>query len=260
MPTSNDGRGIMTKTLTPEHFSKPAINLGSGIFTFSETIHVYGKDPSYLCLTLDVSGPWNQITYTGKGPAIVFHNLKDSRINGLHVLGGDVVFLTDGSSSRNTLTNCRVQKGGMVFDAPNGADMCHFLLNTCEAEEGSIRFIGPNNLDHVLTNCTASNNPNGVGFDFSEGGSASTLVGCGGSFNDAVIKVNGGYQLTIVGGRSELSQTFVEATYDGPTPLSITGTTLDNVDQVIVGKKKGVEVKNVWNNGKLVNQSWYNPV
>ena len=40
--------------------------------------------------------------------------------------------------------------------------------------------------------------------------------------------------------------------YDGPTPLTIQGTTLDDVKQIVKGKVKGVRLSNVWHNSKLV--------
>jgi hypothetical protein len=138
----------------------------------------------------------------------------------------------------------------MVFDAPNGADMCLYQLNNCEVMNGSMRWAGSNNLAPTLINCTASETA--VGFDFTEGGSGATLVGCGGSKANTIIKINGGYQLTVIGGRSELCDLLIDASYDGPTPFTIQGATLDDVKQIIKGKSKGVQVSNVWHNSKLV--------
>ncbi len=245
---------ISDQKILEKKLMSPYVNLGSNVYKFSKTIHVWNEaDPAYLCRVIEASGPWNQFQFEGAGPAFVFHNLKDSRITGLHVLSGSIVFNTDGSSSRNILTSLRCQNSDMVFEAPNGADMCLYQLNNCETLHGSMIWTGSNNLAPTLINCTASEN--GVGFDFTQGGSGATLIGCGGSKDDSVIKANGGYQLTVIGGRSELSRKFIEATHDGPTPFTIQGTTLDDVKQIIKGKSKGVKVSNVWHNSKLVDEA-----
>jgi len=211
------------------------------------------RESDYVCLNIKGSGYWSQINYTGEGDFIRLTNFKDGSISNLGIKGGGIRLHATGSSSRNLLQKVRVQGGnGIGITADPGADSSVYTLIGCETLETlkGLYFEGDNCLAPVIQHYTCGHQD--VGIDLSLGGSGATVLGGGGSNIKAFIKINGGYQLTVIGGRSELCDLFIDASYDGPTPFTVQGTTLDDVKQIIKGKSKGVQVSNVWHNSKLV--------
>lgn len=64
------------QTIIEKKLKGQVASFGSSVFKFSKTIEVFGNDPAYNNLILTATGPWNQFTYTGTGPAFVFHEPK----------------------------------------------------------------------------------------------------------------------------------------------------------------------------------------
>ena len=217
------------------------------------------REGDYTCLNIKGSGYWSQIKYSGEGDFIRLSNFKDGSIQNLGIVGGGIKLHATGSSSRNLLQKVRVQGGnGIGITAEPGADSSVYTLIGCETFKTSrgLYFEGDNNLSPLIQHYTCGSQD--VGIDLSKGGSCATIVAGGGSYLKSVIKINGGFQLTVLGGRSELCDKFIEASYNGPTPFTIQGTTLDDVKNLILGKTTGVRVQNVWHNSKLVNWATIN--
>lgn len=193
-------------------------DLGTKKRTFSKTIHVGTGE--YNQPNIIGHGPFDHLTYTGTGDAIVFHNGKDFVHDGLRVKGGNVVYETDGSSSRFKVANCRVDGGSMVFRALGGADMSAYTIQDSEVwnAEKCFVFEGANNLGPTLIACGGGcerTDTSQVAFDFSKGGSGAVMIKCRGSFAKTFVLIPGGFQLHTFGNESEYCGTIYKIGGDG---------------------------------------------
>ena len=175
---------------------------------------VYGQGDPYVSLHIVGSKNWTNVTYTGSGTPLTVWNWKDGSMKqfSMRRLASSsapdsvgVRIVTDGSSSRNKIDECRFQGfgTGMVLDAPPGIDMCRFDIVSSEFYEcqTGLKVIGSNNLG-VFSQRTMGSYCKAV-FDFTEGGSGSILDYCGGSYNDVFVKLNGGYNFRSNGCETE---------------------------------------------------------
>lgn len=120
------------------------------------------------------------------------------------------VFRSTGSSGRNRLVHCLAQgfNRGFSFVGEGNADMSVWYLLQCQATECTtgFYFVGDNTLGYRMETCTAAYCS--TGFDFT-GGSGSRLTGCGGSYNDVVFRVRGGFNMTFRDCETEVTKTAV---------------------------------------------------
>lgn len=147
---------------------------------------------------------WLAIQWDGPAgqPAFEFRNAKDVSLRGISIRGAGLAFRTASSSSRLSLSECRVEGTGVgagyLFAAEGNGDISVLSLRDCEAVGFDVGFqwVGPNNLDPYVSHCVASEC--GTGFDLREGGSNAVLYGVGGTRTLVLVRVNGGYQIDVL--------------------------------------------------------------
>lgn len=191
--------------LTPGY----TVDFGTRLWTFTVPV-VVGAD--YLCLNLKGSGFWRQVGYAGPPGStwLTVVNLKDSSWENLGVRstvpGTDgIKLVSTGSSGRNRFQHVMAQGfgTGMLFDAPNGADISQNVFDLCQFTDCAtgLKYRGGNALEPELRKCS------GIGcetlFDFTEGGAGFTSHGSGGSQCGTVWAVDGGFPFQCSGGVSE---------------------------------------------------------
>lgn len=187
---------------------------------------------------------WNLIDFRGKAGSDVFrfYGLKGSRVEnvGIRIHADRVTaFALDGdaqtqSSSQNRFVQCHVvfwkgtREGVGYWMGRGGNDHSGSVFEQCIVtgeiegrvqDAGHLRrvaaaghrgfvFTGPNNLAPTLRDCSAMNCM--VGFQFArfrgnpQGGSAAFVEASGTTACNVVFYVDGGFPITIVGGRDEL--------------------------------------------------------
>jgi len=187
-----------------------AIRLGiplvlKGQYRLEKPVVLKPKDEfSNVSVTVIGNGSWHQIEAMFDGPAIIGYELKDcvfTNIGTRNPIGSGWQLNAKASSGRMTFTNCRTQCKTTCFEflAPNGADIsCVTFTGTdMQGADTGLKVVGPNALNFVCTNVTASFCK--TAFDLTQGGCGSTFIGGGASHCGTAFDVNAGYELSGVG-------------------------------------------------------------